>query len=223
MTTIKPALELGARAAIAHRTEALLRRVGALPDGHVRLGSGDHLGVAFDIGALLADPAATSELCASLAGEYGPGEGRDELRVDAVAAASAGAGSPLGAEMLAFETARQIGVRAVLGASATAAGDASPRDVRILLVDDAVVSGRSLLATAAAIEAAGGQIVGCAAIGDLRGGGPNTLTSPATGRAYPFRALWRPTGPAWAPGAATCPRCADGTPLRSAQATGGPG
>jgi orotate phosphoribosyltransferase len=214
MTTIKPALELGARAAIAHRTEALLRRVGAVRDGHLRLGSGDHVGVVFDVRALLADPAATSEVCAFLAGEYGPGEGRDEPRVDAVAGPPGSAGSPLvGGAILAFETARQIGVRAILAAPTPDAEEAPARGARVLLVDDAVISGRAIVALAAAVEAAGGEIVGCAAVADLRGGGPNALVSRATGRSYPFRALWRPSGPAWEPGTATCPRCADGTPL----------
>ena len=39
MTTIKPALELTARASIAARTEALFRSSGALRDGHFLLKS----------------------------------------------------------------------------------------------------------------------------------------------------------------------------------------
>jgi len=42
MTTIKPALDLAARAAIAARTEALFRASGALRDGHFLLTSGRH-------------------------------------------------------------------------------------------------------------------------------------------------------------------------------------
>ena len=42
MTTIKPGLELAAKAAIAARTEALFRSSGALRDGHFLLKSGRH-------------------------------------------------------------------------------------------------------------------------------------------------------------------------------------
>ena len=42
MTTIKPALATAARAAIAHRTEELFRRSGALREGHFLLKSGRH-------------------------------------------------------------------------------------------------------------------------------------------------------------------------------------
>ena len=36
------------------------------------------------------------------------------------------------------------------------------------------------------------------------------LTSPTTGRTYPLRSLWQLDLPTYEPGAATCPRCADG-------------
>ena len=47
-----------------------------------------------------------------------------------------------------------------------------------------------------------------------------TLTSPLTGRVYPVRALWQLDLPTYEPGAATCPRCADGTPLYAPGSTG---
>ena len=61
-----------------------------------------------------------------------------------------------------------------------------------------------------AVEAAGGEIVGCHVLVD-RSGGLATLTSPATGRVYPLAALWTLEVPTFEPGPATCPRCADGT------------
>jgi hypothetical protein len=39
-----------------------------------------------------------------------------------------------------------------------------------------------------------------------------TLTSPATGRVYPLRALWRLDLPTYEPGVDACPRCAAGEP-----------
>ena len=63
-----------------------------------------------------------------------------------------------------------------------------------------------------AVEAAGGEILGCEVLVD-RSGGLATLTSPETGRAYSLSALWTLDVPTYEPGPATCPRCEDGTPL----------
>ena len=63
MTTIKPTLEIAARAAVAARTEELFRRSGALREGHFLLKSGRHGDAYVEKFAVLADPAATSELC----------------------------------------------------------------------------------------------------------------------------------------------------------------
>ena len=63
MTTIKPALDLAARAGIAQRTEALFRASGAFREGHFQLKSGRHADAYVEKFAVLSDPAATSELC----------------------------------------------------------------------------------------------------------------------------------------------------------------
>jgi orotate phosphoribosyltransferase len=65
MTTIKPALELTARASIAARTEALFRSSGALRDGHFLLKSGRHSQAYLEKFAVLSDPAATASCAAS--------------------------------------------------------------------------------------------------------------------------------------------------------------
>ena len=90
---------------------------------------------------------------------------------------------------------------------------------RVLLVDDILTTGGSLMAMIPAVEKLGGEIVGCVVLVD-RGGGHETLTSPATGRSYPLRALWRLDLPTYEPGAATCPRCAAGDPLKVPGSTG---
>jgi hypothetical protein len=53
-----------------------------------------------------------------------------------------------------------------------------------------------------------------------RSGGKRTLTSPSTGRIYPLRALWQLDLPTYAPGSATCPGCADESPLHTPGSTG---
>ena len=89
----------------------------------------------------------------------------------------------------------------------------------MLLVDDILTTGGSLLAMIPAVEAMGGEIVECAVLVDRSGGRP-TLTSPATGRVYPLRALWQLDLPTYEPGPETCPLCADGTPLHAPGSTG---
>jgi orotate phosphoribosyltransferase len=90
---------------------------------------------------------------------------------------------------------------------------------RVLLVDDILTTGGSLLAMIPAVEAMGGEIVECAVLVDRSGGRPS-LTSPSTGRVYSLRALWQLDLPTYEPGAATCPGCADGTPLHAPGSTG---
>ena len=222
MTTIKPAIDLAAQAAIAARTEALFRASGAFREGHFQLKSGRHGDAYVEKFAVLSDPAATSELCGYWAARVrGTDEGAGPL-VDLVA------GPTTGGVILAFETARQIGVRSIFAEEVH--DDAgthrafrrgftiAPRE-RVLLVDDILTTGGSLLAMIPAVEALGGEIVECVVMVD-RSGGRATLTSPTTGRTYPLRALWQLDLPTYEPGAATCPRCAAGDPLVAPGSTG---
>lgn len=213
MTTLKRTLDIAARRAIADRTEALFRASGALREGHFVLKSGRHSDAYLEKFQVLQDPAATSELCGFWAAVHRDGDGAPT--VDLVA------GPTTGGVILAFETGRQLGTRAIF-AEEVAADDGRPRREfrrgfqigrreRVLLVDDILTTGGSLLAMIPAVEAAGGEIVECAVLVD-RSGGLATLTSPATGRVYPLRALWQLELPTYDPGVATCPRCAQGEP-----------
>ncbi|CAN5596858.1 orotate phosphoribosyltransferase [soil metagenome] len=216
MTTIKPAQDLAARAVIATRTEAIFRASGAFREGHFLLKSGRHGDAYVEKFAVLADPAATSELCGYWAAAH-------RRRVDLVA------GPTTGGVILAFETARQLGVRSIF-AEEVRDGDGGTRrefrrgfaiapGERVLLVDDILTTGGSLLAMIPAVEAKGGEIVGCVVMVD-RSGGRATLVSPTTGRSYPLRALWQLDLPTYEPGPGTCPRCAAGDPLVAPGSTG---
>jgi orotate phosphoribosyltransferase len=221
VTTIKSALETSTRAAVAARTEALFRRSGALREGHFLLKSGRHGDAYVEKFAVLSDPAATSELCGFWAEAHRGDDGT--ARVDLVA------GPTTGGVILAFETGRQLGVRAIFAEEVRAAAGATTREFRrgfriepgerVLLVDDILTTGGSLLAMIPAVEALGGEIVECAVLVDRSGGRP-ILTSPLTGRNYPVRSLWQLDLPTYEPGAATCPRCADGTPLHTPGSAG---
>ncbi len=222
MTTIKPALDLAARAAIAARTEAVFRASGAFREGHFLLKSGRHGDAYVEKFAVLSDPAATSELCGYWAAGV-RGEGHDAAPlVDLVA------GPTTGGVILAFETARQVGVRSIFAEEVHDAdgthrafrrGFTITPGERVLLVDDILTTGGSLLAMIPAVEALGGEIVECAVMVD-RSGGRAALTSPTTGRTYPLRALWQLDLPTYEAGPATCPRCAAGDPVVAPGSTG---
>src|SRR5205823_6537415 len=83
---------------------------------------------------------------------------------------------------------------------------------RVLLVDDILTTGGSLLAMLPAVEDAGGEIVACHVLVD-RSGGLASLTSPGSGRTYPLHVLWQLELPTWEAGSETCPMCATGVPL----------
>jgi orotate phosphoribosyltransferase len=220
MTTITRAVEDAARAAIATRTEALFRRSGALRDGHFLLKSGRHSDAYLEKFAVLSDPAATSELCAFWAGRYRDTDGRPTI--DLVA------GPTTGGVILAFETGRQLGTRAIFAEEVKS--DGQPRrefrrgfsiapGERVLLVDDILTTGGSLLAMIPAVEAAGGEIIECAVLVD-RSGGLSALASPTSGRRYGLNALWILDLPTYEPGPATCPRCASGDPVHAPGSAG---
>ncbi|MBF6606287.1 MAG: orotate phosphoribosyltransferase [Chloroflexi bacterium] len=221
MTTIRRTVDLAARAAIGARTEALFRRSGALTDGHFQLRSGRHSDRYLEKFLVLQDPTATSELCGFWAARARDGGGGSTI--DLVA------GPTTGGVILAFETARQLGVRGIFAEEVTGSDGAKRREFRrgfriapgerVLLVDDILTTGGSLLAMLPAVEAFGGEIVGCQVLAD-RSGGLSTLISPLSGRSYPLEALWTLDVPTYEPGPATCPRCAEGLPLHAPGSTG---
>jgi orotate phosphoribosyltransferase len=219
MTTIKPAVELAARAAVAARTEELFRASGALREGHFQLKSGRHGDAYLEKFAVLADPAATSELVGYWVAQVRGQAGSDEAGrrpVDLVA------GPTTGGIILAFETARQLGTLGIFAEEVADEGGGRRREFRrgfsilpgerVLLVDDILTTGGSQLAMIPAVEALGGEIVECLVLVD-RSGDRQSLTSPTTGRTYALRTLWQLDLPTYEPGEATCPRCAAGDPL----------
>lgn len=225
MTTIKPALELAARALVADRTEELFHASGAFREGHFQLKSGRHGDAYVEKFAVLSDPAATSELCGFWAARMRTrdDDGVTAPLVDLVA------GPTTGGIILAFETARQLGVRSIFAEEIRADDGSARREFRrgftiaprerVLLVDDILTTGGSLLAMIPAVEALGGEIVECVVLVD-RSGGRATLTSPTTGRVYPLRSLWQLDLPTYEPGTGTCPRCTAGDPLYAPGSSG---
>jgi len=221
MTTVRPALDAAAQRAIASRTEALFRASGAFRNGHFLLKSGRHGDAYVEKFQVLQDPEATSELCSFFAAHGRGGDG--ETHVDLVA------GPTTGGVILAFETARQLGVRSIFAEEVRADDGSTHREFRrgfrietgerVLLVDDILTTGGSLQAMIPAVESAGGEIVECLVLVD-RSGGRAALASPSGGRTYPLRSLWQLDLPTYEPGPATCPLCAEGVALHAPGSTG---
>jgi len=141
------------------------------------------------------------------------------------------AGPTTGGVLLAYEAARQLGVRGIFAEESK--GDAGSesrrefrrgfrieRDERVLLVDDILTTGGSLRATVPAIEAAGGRIVLTHVLVDRSGPG---VTLDGAGGPYPVEALWALDLPTWEAGSPDCPGCAAGLPLQTPGASGASG
>jgi len=199
---------------------------GAYREGHFKLKSGRHGDRYLEKFQVLQWPERVAQLCQLLA-DVGRNPDRTS-RVDVVV------GPTTGGVILAYEVARQLGVRGFFAEQANGPDGSHRREFRrgftispgerVLLVDDVVTTGASLVEMVPLIEATGGELVAVAVIVDRSGAGGDVV-SPTSGREYPVEALWTVSLPTYEPGPATCPGCAAGTPLEAPGSSGlsGPG
>ena len=180
--------------------EDLFADAGALLDGHFLLKSGRHAGRYLEKFLVLQHPEHGVELCRRFAEALAP------------YAPTLVVGPTTGGVLLSFETARQLGgaVRAAFAEPLDGGGRAlrrgwsvSPNE-RVVLVDDILTTGASLVETVEAVRAAGAEPVAAAVVVD-RSTEPVDL-------GLPLHALGRIEIPSWV--ADACPLCADGLPLR---------
>src|SRR6187551_406847 len=158
--------------AIAQRTEALFRASGALRDGHFLLKSGRHGDRYLEKFQVLQYPEAVVEICGYLADVVRDADGRPT--VDVVV------GPTTGGVLLAFEVARQLGVRGIFAEEVKDADGGTRREFRrgfaiaprerVYLVDDILTTGGSLLAMLPAIDATPGELISAGIIVDRSGG-----------------------------------------------------
>jgi orotate phosphoribosyltransferase len=206
---------------VAHRVEQLFAESGAYREGHFKLKSGRHGDRYLEKFQVLQWPERVTELCGLLAAEARAAAGARPIDVVV--------GPTTGGVLLGYEVARQLGVRGFFAEQVTNADGTQHREFRrgfrinpgerVLLVDDVVTTGASLLEMIPAIEASGGELVATAVIVD-RSGALDALTSPTTGRTYKAHALWSLNLPTYEPGPDSCPGCKSGLPLEAPGSSG---
>lgn len=173
----------------------LFRRSGALLDGHFRLTSGLHSPGYLQCALVLQNPEDAEELGRALA------EPTRALRPTVVLSPA------LGGVVIGHEVARALGVRAIFaerqdGTMTLRRGFMIAASDRVLVVEDVITTGGSTRETMQVASAAGGHVVGAAAIVD-RGGGARFDV--------PFVALFDMSLPAYE--ADKCPLCVKGLPV----------
>jgi orotate phosphoribosyltransferase len=174
----------------------LFRRSGALLEGHFRLSSGLHSAGYLQCALVLQHPQHAETFGRAIA------DRTRELRPTVVLSPA------LGGVVIGHEVARALSVRALFaerqdGALTLRRGFTIADTDRVLVVEDVLTTGGSTRETMEVARAAGGQIVGAAAIVD-RSPGPARFD-------VPFLALLEIDVPTYEHD--TCPLCAQGLPV----------
>ncbi len=177
---------------------ALLRRSGALLEGHFQLSSGLHSGHYLQCARLCAVPAFCEKLAAGLADQVRARLGPEPCETVLAPA--------LGGIVVGYELARQLGARAYFaereagGQMALRRGFALEPAGRVLIAEDVITTGRSVLEVADLVGAAGARLVGFACLFDRSDG--------AFAPGPPLISLARLALPTYPPG--NCPLCRQG-------------
>jgi orotate phosphoribosyltransferase len=177
--------------------ESLFRRTGAVLDGHFLLTSGLHSPVYWEKFRILERPEYTQKLCAMIAERF-KGESVDVV-----------AGPTTGGIILAFEVAKQLGLRCIFaekeesGKRAFRRGFVMNPGERVLVVDDVLTTGKSVKEVLEAVAEKNGCVVG---VGVLVDRSEHDLKL-----GYPLFSCLRSVTPAYSP--EDCPLCKSGVPL----------
>jgi len=177
--------------------EEIFRKSGAVLNGHFVLASGLHSPVYWEKFQVLQYPGYTAELCRMIAKHF-----RDQ-KIQVVA------GPTTGGIILAFEVARQLGVRGIF-AEKTATRERAFRrgfDIapgeRVLIVDDILTTGGSIREVLAAVNGKRGQIIGIGILVDR--------SEQKIDFGVPLFSCHRAATITYKP--ESCPLCASGIPL----------
>ena len=177
--------------------EAMFEKSGAVLKGHFLLASGLHSPVYWEKFQVLQFPQYTEQLCRMIADRF------RESDVQVVA------GPTTTGIILAYEVARQLGVRGIFAEKEDAGGRSFRRGFhinpgeRVLIVDDIFTKGGSISEVLEAVRKLGGNVVG---IGVLVDRSPQKVEFNV-----PFFSCHRAEAVTYRP--EECPLCAEGVPL----------
>jgi orotate phosphoribosyltransferase len=177
--------------------DEIFRKSGAVRHGHFLLASGLHSPVYWEKFQVLQYPDYTVELCKMIAAHF-----RDQ-QIEVVA------GPTTGGVILAYEVARQLGVRGIFAEKMAAGGRAFRRGFsigkgeRVLIVDDIMTTGGSVMETIDAVSKLGGNIVGIGVLVDR--------SSKKINLGSPLYACYKANELTYKPD--NCPLCLKGIPL----------
>jgi len=189
---------------LSQEVEDIFRETGAILEGHFELASGLHSATYWEKFRVLNNPYHTERLCKLIAQHF------------VGAGVKAVAGPTLGGMLIAFEVARQLGVRSIYAEpvlSGAEGREGQGRDFRrgfsiapgerVLVVDDVLTTGTSILEVMKAVERYGGEIAGVGVLIDRSQG--------MVDLGIPHFSCHRVSIPMYPPG--DCPLCAQGIPL----------
>ena len=181
---------------MSNNTEEIFQKSGALLKGHFLLTSGLHSPVYWEKFRVLQFPNYTEQLCRMIANHFR----KQEIQVVA--------GPTTGGIILAFEVARQLGIRGIF---AEKEGDErtfrrgfniDPGE-RVLIVDDILTTGSSIREVIGAVNKLGGKIIGIGVLVDR--------SEQATDFGVPLFSCHRAVTTTYKP--EDCPLCAARIPL----------
>jgi len=145
---------------LINSVEEIFEKSGAILKGHFLLVSGLHSPVYWEKFRVLQSPTYTEQLCRLIANHF------RKQKIQVVA------GPTTGGIILAFEVARQLGVRGIFAEKegekerAFRRGFSINPGERVLIVDDILTTGSSIHQVMAAVERHGGTIVGIGVLVD---------------------------------------------------------
>ncbi|MBC8476916.1 MAG: orotate phosphoribosyltransferase [Dehalococcoidia bacterium] len=181
---------------MAGKTEDIFQKSGALLKGHFLLTSGLHSPAYWEKFRILQFPGYTEQLCRMIADHFR----RENVQVVA--------GPTTGGIILAFEVARQLGVRGIFAEKEDEErnfrrGFSIDPGERVLIVDDILTTGSSVHEVIAAVNKLGGNIIGIGVLVDRSGQAPDF--------GFPLFSCHRAATVTYRP--EECPLCAAGVPL----------
>lgn len=175
----------------------IFRKSGAVLTGHFLLASGLHSPIYWEKFRVLQYPEYTEQLCRAISAHF------QKQMIQVVA------GPTTGGIILAYEVARQLGVRGIFAEKDGATGRAFKRGFtiepgeRTLIVDDILTTGESIRQVMAAVVKHGGIVIGIGVLVDR--------SEQNADFGVPLYSCHRSVTPAYQP--PDCPLCADHIPL----------